>query len=59
MVLVRHPLGQWHTVVVDKVGGGQVQIRDPWPPQLGSAYALSTQSFTSIWTGSAVVFPNS
>jgi len=57
MVLVRHPLSKWHTVVVDAIGGGRVQIRDPWPPQLGSAYALPTRGFAAIWTGAAVVFP--
>ena len=47
--------GNEHALVVDRISGGQVFIRDPWPQGAGSSYTVSIADFTSWWSGRAVV----
>lgn len=50
-----------HAVIVDRMDGEWVFIRDPWPLASGSAYCVSLADFESAWlindwkTGRAVV----
>jgi hypothetical protein len=47
--------GGGHALVVDKVAGGMVYIRDPEPYGIGSSYAVPADRFTGWWNGRAVV----
>jgi len=47
--------GNGHALVVDRISGGQVFIRDPWPQGVGSSYSVSVSDFSSWWSGRAVV----
>jgi hypothetical protein len=47
--------GNGHALVVDRVSGGQVFIRDPLPGGAGSSYTVSVADFTEWWSGRAVV----
>jgi hypothetical protein len=44
-----------HAVMVDGFSGQMVLIRDPLPEWLGSAYKITTKTFTLAWTGEAVI----
>lgn len=50
-----------HAVIVDRIDGDWVFIRDPWPLASGSAYCVRLADFETVWllndgkTGRAVV----
>jgi hypothetical protein len=47
--------GGAHAVVVDAIRDGKVYIRDPYPPGVGSSYAVSIEDFKAAFTGRAVL----
>lgn len=49
--------GGAHAVVVDAIRDGKVSIRDPYPPGVGSSYAVSIADFQAAFTGRAVLPP--
>jgi hypothetical protein len=47
--------GRGRALVVDRIDGGLVYVRDPAPSGIGSSYAVSAERFASWWSGRAVV----
>lgn len=46
----------YHQLVIDKIENGQVFIRDPWPPGMGSSYSISVEDFNKNFTGLVLRF---